>query len=584
MKTALRIFFIAIVCAILLILPMALFGQSITTKSYDNARTSETRVETMLTPATVSKGMTMLPRIPCIGDARGCEAQPLIDGAVMTLASDANVIRGVNPDGGSAIWQTPQLCTPVTSIPGNDMWRVNDHFGMLSTGVIDADTHKLYQVGTCSSDGSGSQQSMQQKMFVINTRTGAVLASTLLDATSNGQRYSSSPRKQRAALALWKVNGVKFVAIAAGSFTESGPNATGWLMMLDTYNNKVKAALAFRAGVWGSSQGPAIDDDGTIYLGTGNGLFNGTTDFGESALKIKFTPPTATTAAALSVVGDFTPFLDSQRECTRAALTTPLSQVNATTGATPGATMAMANPRCDSVWTDQDAHLTWTLVKRFNQFISAGKDGIGMVIPTQKFPQTAPGDFNTVAQRRANCALVAMYEFGWNLGVPACPDDPTVLNQLWGGKTRHQHAPPPQYTAPDGTFYIIFSGENSPMQVWRADAAGVYHYVARTTVAASSKVGNGMPGAFCSVSDNNGSGAILWCSVPDGDANRTVTTGRLYAFDLARMIADGSGVQAVPIFVSEQYVYSKFSQPIVWNGLVVLADYAGSIMEWKTNQ
>jgi len=559
-------------------------SQNILTKSYDNFRTSENRSEVILTSVSVSKGMVMLPRIPCIGDARGCEAQPLIDGNVMVLASEANVIRGVVPNGGAAIWQTPQLCTPVTSIPGNDMWRVNDHFGMISTGVIDGDTHKLYQVATCSKDGTGSQQSMEQRVYVIDDRNGNQLAVTKIDATSNGQTYSTSPRKQRAALALWKVNGVKFIAIAAGSFTESGANATGWLLMFDTYDNRIKASMAFRAGVWGSGQGPAIDTDGTIYLGTGNGLFNGTTDFGESALKIKFVPPSATTNASLAVVGDFTPFLDSQRECAKAALTTPLSQVNTITGATPGAQMAMADMKCNSVWTDQDAHLTWTIVNKYNQFISAGKDGIGMVIPMNAFPRTVPGDFNTVAQRRVNCSLVQMYEFGWNLGVAPCPDDPTVLNQNWNGKTRHQHAPPPQYVAPDGTVYLIFSGENSPMQVWRADANGVYHYVARTNVTASEKVASGMPGAFCSVSDNAGSNPILWCSVPDGDANRTVTTGRLYAFDLARMISDGSKVQAVPIFMSDQYTYSKFSQPVVSNGIVILPDYAGSIMEWKTLQ
>ena len=549
----------------------------ILTKSYDVARTSENRTETILTPAVVARGMQELPRIPVMGDRRGMEAQPLIDGNVMVLPSMANIIRGVVPKNGAAIWQTPQLCTPVNSIPGNDMWGVNDHFGMLSTGVIDADNHKLYQVATCSTDGSGSQQSMQQKMFVIDDRNGNVLASNAFDGTSNGQRYSAAPRKQRSALALWNQNGVKFIAIAAGSFTESGPNATGWLLMFDTFDNQVKAAQAFRAGVWGSSQGPAIDDrDGTIYLGTGNGLFNGTTEFGESALKLKFIPPTATTPASLTVVGDFTPFLDSQRECTKAALSQPRSQVNAPTGAAPGANMAMNAARCDAVWTDQDAHLTWTLVKQFNQFISAGKDGIGMVIPTLTFPRSQPGDFNSITGRRANCAKATLYQFGWNLGVPACPDDPTVLNQNWGGKTRHQHAPPPQFTDAGGTFYLFFSGENSPVQAWRADATGTYHYVARTDVMASAQStgpGGGMPGSFCSVSNNAGANGVLWCSIPDGDANRTVTTGHLYAFDLTQL----SSGQIPQLWKSAQYVYNKFAQPIVWNGQVYLANYDGSV-------
>lgn len=405
------------IASLLLCATISASAQNVLTKSYDVARTSENRSETILTPAKVAQGMTMLPRIPCIGDARGCEAQPLIDGNVMILASDANVIRGVNPIGGAAIWQTPQLCAPVRSIPGNDMWRVQTNFGMLSTGVIDADTHKLYQDATCSSDGSGSQQSMQQKMFVLDDRSGTVLASTILDATSNGQRYSAAPRKQRSALALWSRNGTKFIIIAAGSFTESGPDATGWILAFDTFDLKVKAALATRAGIWMSSQGPAIDSDGFIYAGAGNGSFNGTTDFGEASMKLQFVPSTATTAASLSVVGAWAPFSDSSRECGNVQLTNAKVQVSAVTGATPGAQMPM-NSGCNSQWTDQDAHLSGTLVERFHQYITAGKDGIGYVVPTRSFPQTAPADFKNP---KANCAKVALYEFGWDLGIDPVP-------------------------------------------------------------------------------------------------------------------------------------------------------------------
>lgn len=561
----------------LLVAASVMPAQGILTKSYNMARTSETRTETALTPAAVARGMTMQPRIPCIGDARGCEANPLVDGAVMILASDANVIRGVVPAGGAAIWQTPQLCVPVKSIPGNDMWRVQTNFGMLSTGVVDADTHKLYQVATCSADGTGSQGSMVQRMFVLDDRTGNVLSNTQLSANSNGQSYGTSPRKQRSALALWSKNGVKFIVIAAGSFTESGPNATGWVLMFDTYDNRVKAAVATRAGIWMSSQGPAVDADGFIYAGSGNGSFNGVTDFGESSMKLQFTPPTGTTPAVLSVVGAWAPFSDSARECGNAQLTSPQSALVAVTGAAPGAQMPMVQG-CNNQWTDQDAHLTGTLVERFHQYITAGKDGIGYVIPTQNFPRTQPADF---ANPKANCAKVKLYEFGWNLGVDPCPANPEALNQFWGGKTRHQHAPIAHYTAPDGTFYLLMMGENSPLQVWKADAAGAYHYVTRSVEMASpqSQGNGGMPGGFCSVSDNAGAAAIAWCSVPDGDANRTVTTGHLYAYDLTQL---GQG-RLVMLWRSEQYVFSKFSQPVVYQGRVSLADYAGSIMQWKAS-
>ncbi len=549
-------------------------------KGYDNNRSFERQDETALTVVRVRNGMVMSPRIPCIGDARGCEAQPLIDGNVMMLASDANVIRGVVPDGGAAIWQTPQLCMPVRSVPGNDMWGVQTNFGMLSTGVVDPATHNLYQVATCSRDGSGSQGSMQQIMFVLDDRTGNVLARTELDATSNGQRYSTAPRKQRAALGLWNHNGVKFIVICAGSFTESGPNATGWILMFDTYDNQVKAAIATRAGIWMSSNGPAIDADGFIYAGAGNGSFNGTTDLGEAAIKLQFTPPTATTTARLSVVAAWAPFSDASRQCKNAQLTNAPRPTTAVTGMAPSA-MVPAALNCDAAWTDQDAHLTNTFFAEFHRYITAGKDGVAYSFDTLNFPRTQPADF---ANPAANCAKVKMYELGWNLGIAPCPANAAQLNQFPGGATRHIHAPIVQLHTPTATYALVMA-ENSPLQAWSIVADGSMKYVARGVEQASpdSPINNmqhgGMPGGFCSVSNHAGQDAIAWCSVPDGDANRQVTTGHLYAFDLTRL---GEATPSLPtLWKSEEYVYSKFSAPVVNAGVVSLADYAGSVMQWK---
>ena len=567
-------------------------AQSISTKSYDNARTSANTAETVLTPAAIRvRGMRKLPSIPVVGDARGMEAQPLVANGLMFLPSMANVIRAVNVGDGSGVWQTPQLCIPVKSTPQADMWGINDHFGMLSTGVIDTATNKLYQVATCSSDGSGSFASLTHRMFVLDIRTGAVLANALLQGSSQGMNYADAPRKQRSALLLWTYNGAKFVLVLAGSFSENGANATGWLLAFDTFDNTFKAALSTKAGGWMSGEGPAEDlATGLVYLGLGNGPFDGATKFGESTMQVQFTPPTATTAAALKVLHAWAPFSDDARTCNQvypavklagdSAPSTDAVTTSASPADVPGARMPMAED-CSAVWGDQDAHLTGTLLVQQHLYLTAGKDGITYVVPTGAFPDTKPADF---ADPKANCAKVAMYQAGWDLGADSCPLQAPALNRLPGGKTRHQHSPIVQAVV-DGTTYLLFFAENSPLQAWRVNPDGTLTFIARGAEMASASVPNGMPGGFGSVSSNAGANAVAWYSIPLGDANRTVTTGYLAAYDLSGLAAlAGTGNPIPTIWKSAVYTYNKFAQPIVWNGQVYLPNYAGSVDVYALGQ
>jgi hypothetical protein len=54
------------------------------TRAYDNARSGATYNETILTAANVRKrGIVRICSIPLLGDARGTEAQPLIEPAIL---------------------------------------------------------------------------------------------------------------------------------------------------------------------------------------------------------------------------------------------------------------------------------------------------------------------------------------------------------------------------------------------------------------------------------------------------------------------------------------------------------------------
>ena len=567
-------------------------AQNNLTKSGDNNRTSENRNETILTPASVKAGMYSLPNIPVIGDAIGTEAQPLVDGAVMVLPSEANVVRGVtspnaaNPNG-VAVWQTQPLCVPVKSDPTIDVWKTNDHIGMMGTGAIDGDTHKLYQVATCSSDGSGSPKSLEQRLFVLDDRTGTVLANVLVQGTDQGMNYSDAPRKQRAALLLWSRLGVKYVIVLSSSFSENGAQATGWLLAFDTFTNTFQGALSTKAGGWMSGEGPAEDmTTGLIYVGLGNGPFDGIHEFGESALQVQLTPATATTAMSMKVLHAWAPFSDNARTCSAVYPNLKVAGVSASSAVleprVPGAAMPMSED-CSAQWGDQDAHLTGTLVPERNLYVTAGKDGITYVIPTKKFPDTAPADF---ANPKANCAKVGMYQAGWDLGVDSCPVNAPALNRMYGGKTRHQHAPIAQIHYPSGNLYFAYCGENSPLQIVRVNPDNSLAFVVRGTEMASASVPSGMPGCFTTVTSNNGTNAIAWSSFPYGDANRTITNGFLVAYDLTHLEdtdASGKPAPSLPtLWMSAPYTFSKFSQPLVLHGHVYLAGSAGFVNHWST--
>ena len=286
------------------------------TRSADNGRTGWNAQETQLTQAAViSKGIARVTIIPLVGDARGMEAQPLVLPGVTTplgvrdvlvLPSMADVVRGVDAHDGSSIWQTT-LGTPVTGSKAIDMWQINQFWGCISTGVIDPDLKRLYQVcwvlpnaqGTPLPPGPASTNPNIARyfMFTLNVGDGTMAAPpVLISGSSNGQSFINPqfPRKQRSSLVETTVNGVKTILGCSGTIQETSAGAAGYCFAFDVATNSMAAMLAMTegegAGVWMGGQGAAADPDGNLYVITGNGDFDGVKQFGESFLKIKYTP------------------------------------------------------------------------------------------------------------------------------------------------------------------------------------------------------------------------------------------------------------------------------------------------------
>ncbi|HTD55058.1 MAG TPA: hypothetical protein VK670_06725, partial [Silvibacterium sp.] len=246
-----------ILFALLLLVSLNSGAQSMTpwlTHSFDNSRSGWNPNETQLTQAAIAtKGITRATIIPLVGDARGMEAQPLIlpnvetslgTRDVLVLPSMANVVRGVDAHDGTAIWQVT-LGMPINGSAKIDMHTINQHWGCISTGVIDPDLKRLYQVCWVSPDNSGNPETGRFFMYVLNMTDGSqVVPPVLIQGTSQGQDFNSQMRKQRSALVETNVNGVKTVLGCSGTVYETSQGAAGFCFAFDVATNQVAALLA----------------------------------------------------------------------------------------------------------------------------------------------------------------------------------------------------------------------------------------------------------------------------------------------------------------------------------------------------
>lgn len=593
------------------------------TRAHDNGRSGWNSQETVLTQDAVStKGVIRATIIPVIGDARGMEAQPLISPNVKTplgvrdvmiLPSMANVIRGVDAHDGSAIWQVT-LDTPVTSSRQIDSKNINQHWGCLSTGVIDAASQRLYQVCWVSPDKSGNPTTARYYMYVRNVGDGSsVTAPILLQGGAGAQDFNAQMRKQRAALLETDVKGVRTVFGCSGTVYETAAGAAGYCFAFDTYTNRFTALLPTTvgegAGIWMGGGGPAADPDGNIYLVTGNGDFDGKTLWGESFLKLKYVPPQGKRAASLAVSDHWTPWTDSQRTGQQPAAQMKMAGMSAPSEALrpvgSGMNMSLTNAtRVNSInerghavtlvypqmaqgaWADED----WgsagpACIFAIGVCVAAGKDGIGYPIKTAAPGGTTLAD---LANPATNCAKLAAPPVWLTMSpgpVDACPQDPRTLNFFPWGDTAHLHMTPVQFFDPLLNSWTLFVwGENAQLHKWKIDAAGRLTYVAQSHEYASADVRGdepgGMPGGFCSGSSNGAAAdtAILVCTIPYGDANAAVVQGRLLIYDAVHLAADGS----LKVLWDSRawgvaFLFNKFDPPVIDGGQIYVPNYNGGV-------
>jgi len=189
--------------------------------------------------------------------------------------------------------------------------------GITGTPVIDPSTNTLYVV---SKSVIPSGPTFFQRLHALDLKTGAEkfsgpvliaasVAGTAPDANSSGQiPFDPQNHNQRAGLAL--VNGVVYIAWASH---EDHDQYHGWIMgynaatlaqvpgsVFNTTPNAVSTFSYSRGGIWMAGGAPAADASNNLYLITGNGTYDGLTNFSDSILKFS-------TLTGLSLTDWFTP-------------------------------------------------------------------------------------------------------------------------------------------------------------------------------------------------------------------------------------------------------------------------------------
>jgi hypothetical protein len=596
---------------------IAHFAQSaspaVTTRSFDLARTGANVHETILTPDAVrSRGIRRLFSLAVTGDARGCEAQPLMvpglamaDGSthdVVFLASMANQVWAFDANNGTLLWQRT-LGRPVNGGTAIDSHRINDHWGILSTPVIDLAAGLLYACAWISDDGTW--QNGQHWLHALRMRDGTATQPPLsLEGTTyepgHGQpvqKFRSAERKQRAALTL--IQGA--VLIPFGTIQETAQTARGWLIAVDTASWTIAAAWCSTArgsggGIWHSGAGPAVDAEGSIYVVTGNGDFDGATDFAESIVKLKYTPPAAGRAGALTVVDWWTPWTDDGRVGGNpegeGSMAMPKAMPSNFRLASHLARMGVAPMDMPSdVWNDQDFGSGGpVLPPAAGTLLAAGKDGILYTANTQKLGSTKPTDLepSKLAQNYARLKTPPIfYTYYPGAAPPAAPANVQALNLYFGQRSHHLHGTPVVWPSATHGLMHFCGGENGNLRAWRLNADSTSTYLACSAEVASPQSPvplGGMPGWMVSLSANGDADGIVWALVPAGDANMELTPGRLLAYDAANFGVYGDGSKQLVVLWDSwdwgagcAFTHPKFNRPVAWNGKVFVPTYDGRV-------
>jgi hypothetical protein len=571
-------------------------GSTVTTRSYNAARTGANLHETILTPQRVGSNLLVKRFSLVFDDDPRLEAQPLYlsgvkmnDGKVhnvVYVCTMANNIWTFDANTGQRIWPTPvNLGRPVTPratpFPGFptsteiDLWGINVHWGILSTPVIDVESGTLFAVAWTSSTGKVDDAVFQ--LHAVDVASGAARHPPLkIEASAPAQVEAGKPaptfigsrQKQRTSLLLTTAPR-KTLFIGFGMTHEEHDPTHGWILAYDTETFRQTAAWCTTphgtgSGIWQAGQGPSADEHGDVYVMTGNyGVQDQagnlvpapSGDFPECFVKLQYTAPAGpTTAGKLEPVAFFKPFQDESR-----------------------------NPHGDDDFQDYDLGSGGPLpLPGLDLVVGAGKDGVLYVLPKDTARIGQGSDFSRLKQT----PIFLTYFPGFGIDASNVHN----LDKLYDGKTHHLHGSPVFWVSPNEGPMLFVWGENECLRAWGIDANGQTRFIAKSAEVASAGLGGrgGMPGGFLTVSSNGATPqtGIVWATAPiSGDANRFVVEGILRAYDASTLdpIRNVDGTPRLKLLWDSKHIpgntfhHSKFCPPVVADGQILVPTYDGRV-------
>ena len=297
--------FTVLALAALFVTSFAFAQPNVLTANYDSYRTNANLQESILNASNVNtSNFGKLGAFPVDGQIY---AQPLYvsnlqiagKGAhnvifTVTMHNSVYAIDADTPQSTVALWQV-NLGPSVPSSALN-FYDAVPEVGILSTPAIDLSRQVIYVVAETLENGTPVFRlhalSLADGREMMNGPVA--IAASVIGSGDNGAdgavQFDAMWHLQRPGLAL--VNGNVFLGFV--SHADAGL-FQGRMLGYDGDNLKHQVAAfnstpnAWGGSIWQTGRAPAVDENGNLYVVTGNGDFDGASSFGESVLKLSGT-------------------------------------------------------------------------------------------------------------------------------------------------------------------------------------------------------------------------------------------------------------------------------------------------------